>query len=126
MEEKEQRQFGDSIQGIPVAMLTTLDEGNELRSRPMATLQADFDGALWLFTHSKTPKVNEVEHDRRVAVSYSDPDEHRYVSVTGHCRTIRDRSKAEKLWSPLLKAWFPQGLDDPDLALLRVDVDHAE
>jgi hypothetical protein len=27
---------------------------------------------------------------------------------------------------PLLKAWFPDGLDDPALALLRVDIEKAE
>jgi hypothetical protein len=32
----------------------------------------------------------------------------------------------EELWSPWLRTWFPRGLDDPDLALLQVNVDTAE
>jgi general stress protein 26 len=32
----------------------------------------------------------------------------------------------KELWSPLHKAWFPKGLEDPKIALLRVDVDRAE
>jgi len=30
------------------------------------------------------------------------------------------------LWSAAAKAWFPGGVDDPDLQLLRVQVQHAE
>ena len=37
-----------------------------------------------------------------------------------------DPAKARELWSPFLKAWFPQGLDDPDLVLIRVEVESAE
>lgn len=32
----------------------------------------------------------------------------------------------KELWKPFLKAWFPKGLDDPDLALLKVTVTEAE
>jgi general stress protein 26 len=39
---------------------------------------------------------------------------------------IRDSQKAKELWSPVYKAWFPQGLDDPDLALLKVKVESVE
>jgi len=46
--------------------------------------------------------------------------------VSGRASVVRDRGKAEELWSPAMKAWFPDGLDDPDLALLRVQVEDAE
>jgi general stress protein 26 len=39
---------------------------------------------------------------------------------------VRDRGKIEQLWKPSLKAWFPQGTSEPDLALLKVDVERAE
>ena len=41
-------------------------------------------------------------------------------------RLRTDRAKMEELWSPALRAWFPDGLDDEDLALLKVDVEQAE
>ena len=59
-------------------------------------------------------------------LSYADPSHNRYVSVSGTAQLVRDRKKNEELWSPVLKAWFPKGLDDPDLALLRVEVEKAE
>jgi general stress protein 26 len=39
---------------------------------------------------------------------------------------VKDKAKAKELWNVFYKAWFPEGLDDPKLALIRVDVDHAE
>ena len=116
----------DLIKGIRFAMLTTVDTDGSLRSRPMATQEAEFDGELWFFTGASSPKVDEVERDHRVNVSYAAPDDNTYVSVSGTARLVRDKAKAKELWNPALKAWFPEGLDDPDLALLRVRVEKAE
>jgi general stress protein 26 len=114
------------IKGIRVAMLTTVDEDGALRSRPMATQQTEFDGDLWFFTGASSPKVGEIDKDRQVNVSYAAPDDNTYVSLSGTARLVRDKAKAEELWNPFLKAWFPKGLEDPELALLRVEVEKAE
>lgn len=129
--QNEQRQsqiekLGELIKGIGIAMMTTEEEDGSLRSRPMATQEREFDGELWFFTDRTSPKVEEIESHRNVNLSYSDPSGQRYVSVTGKAQLVRDRRKAEELWSPAYKAWFPKGLDDPNLALLRVTVDSAE
>lgn len=118
--------FGDLIKGIKVAMMTTVEEDGSLRSRPMWTHDRDFDGELWFFTREHSPKVGEVEHDHHVSLAYSDPSKDRYVSVSGRCRLVLDKEKARELWNPTLKAWFPEGLDDPELALLCVRVERAE
>lgn len=118
--------LGELIQGIKVAMLTTVDDDGSLRSRPMATQDAEFEGDLWFFTRASTAKVHEVEHDQHVNVSYADPGRNRYVSVSGRAQLVRDKIKVEQLWSPELKAWFPEGLEDSELALLKVTVETAE
>jgi len=113
------------IKDINIAMLTTIDEG-VLRSRPMATQEAEFDGDLWFFTSKQTHKAQEIEKDNRVNVSYSEPEDNRYVSLSGTAELVDDREKIEELWSPLFLAWFPKGLEDPNLILLKVSVEHAE
>jgi general stress protein 26 len=114
------------IKDVRVAMLTTVDEDGTLRSRPMATQSQEFDGTLWFFTRRDSGKVDEVEREHQVNVSYANPSDQHYVSVTGTARLITDRAKIDELWSPLLKAWFPHGKDDPAIGLLKVDVDRAE
>jgi general stress protein 26 len=115
----------EMIEGIDFCMLTTID-GGHLRSRPMSTQQADFDGDLWFFTSDQTHKIDEIEKDDRVCVAYSKPADSAYVSVSGRASVFKDRAKMEELWSPVLKAWFPEGLDDPHLCLLKVSADQAE
>jgi len=114
------------IHGIKVAMLTTVCQDGTLHSRPMATQEAEFDGALWFFTSVDSLKVGEVEQECQVNVSYADPSDERYISVSGRAKLVVDRRKIDELWNPGYKIWFHKGLDDPQLALLRVDTDTAE
>jgi len=118
--------LNDLINEIDFAMLTTVDTDGVLRSRPMSTQKAEFDGTLWFFTSDKTHKVEEIERDNRVNASYAEPEDNVYVSVSGAASIVKDRAKMEELWNPILKAWFPKGLDDPNICLLRVDVEQAE
>ena len=112
-------------EGIDFCMLTTIN-GGQLRSRPMSTQEFGSDGELWFFTSDQTHKVDEIEADDRVNAAYSQPDDNVYVSVSGRASIVKDRQKIEELWNPILKAWFPEGLDDPTLCLLKVSVEEAE
>lgn len=113
------------LENIDFAMLTTI-AGGKFRSRPMSTQEMDLNGDLWFFTSDQTHKVDEIEADNRVSVAYSQPDDNTYVSVFGRAEISKDRAKIEELWNPILKAWFPKGLDDPTLCLLKVSVEEAE
>ena len=118
--------LGELIKSVRIAMLTTVEADGTLHTRPLATLKYESDGALWFFTKIDSAKVQEIEEDVRASVAYADTDNNVYVAVAGTADIIRDRAKAEELWTPMAKAWFPQGLEDPELALLRVRVERAE
>lgn len=120
------QKLGELIQDIRMAMLTTVDAEGNLRSRPMATQNEKFTGELWFFTKSNSPKAKEIEAEQKVNLVYSEPKRSLYVSVSGSASIVRDKQKMKELWSPLYKAWFPEGLDDPSIALLNVVVDQAE
>jgi len=119
------KKIKDIIEDIDFCMLTTIDNG-DLRSRPMSTQTAEFDGDIWFFTRDTTHKAEELAKDPRVCAAYSDPDENTYVSISGRGEIVHDRAKMEKLWNPILKAWFPDGLDDPGICLLKVTAERAE
>lgn len=68
-------------------MLTTR-HGEELRSRPMVLVQDEYDGILWFYTDLESEKVFELESDNDVCISFADPDNHVYVSLTGVGRTV--------------------------------------
>lgn len=113
------------IKDTRFAMLTS-EDGEHLRSRPMAVSQSGFDGTLWFFTKASSHKVDEVEAHRRVGVSFSDPSAQNYVSLSGTASLVQDRAAIDAHWSELLATWFPKGKDDPDVALLKVAVTQAE
>lgn len=52
--------LNEMLDGIGVAMLTTVEPDGSLRSRPMAAQQFSTDGTLWFFTHAEAPKVREI------------------------------------------------------------------
>jgi general stress protein 26 len=120
------KKLAELIADTRVAMFTTRAADGTLRSRPMATQQTPFDGVLWFLTGRRTDKTVEIEHEAEVNVAYARPDDQEYVSVSGRAHVVDDRAQARELWNPLHKAWFPQGVDDPDLRLIRVDVTGAE
>lgn len=120
------KKLGQLIKDIKFAMFTTVDFDGNIYSRPMATQQVEFDGDLWFFSGRSSAKIRSIEKDQHVNVSFSHPEDHRYISISGRAEIVSDRSKMPELWSPAYKAWFPEGLEDPDLILIKVQVDSAE
>jgi len=119
------RKLWGMMRSISFAMLTTEDDDN-LRARPMVAAQSEFDGTLWFFTRASSHKVDEVQQDQRVGVTYADPSNQDYVSLSGKARLVRDKAAIAAHWGESMRTWFPKGKDDPDIALLKVDVSMAE
>lgn len=117
----------DMVKDIDFCMLTTVDEKGDLHSRPMSSNgDIDSNGDLWFFTAASSHKVSEIEKLPKVNVSFADPENQHYVSITGRAQLVRDRNKIEELWRPEFKMWFPEGKDDPEIALLRISLEKAE
>jgi general stress protein 26 len=111
------------IEGIPIAMLTTLDADGALASRPMTALEMDDQGALWFFIDVLSSKV---DHLRVVNLSFTDRDKGAYVSLSGHGEIDSDRARIKSLWTVFAKPWFPSGPDSDNLALLKFVPDSAD
>jgi general stress protein 26 len=120
------RKVYDMIRDVRVAMMTTLDVDGSLHSRPMHTMKPDAQGDLWFFTRRSAPKTAEVEREHAVNLAYADPGSQNYVSVSGRATIVTDQSRIDELWSEPLRAWFPKGKNDPEIALVRVRPERAE
>ena len=119
------KKLWDMIKDIQFAMMTT-EDGEVLRSRPMAAVDTEFAGTLWFFTRASSHKVSELGQDERVNLSYADPSGQNYVSVSGTATLERDAAAIKTHWREVMRTWFPKGTDDPDVALLKIDVTEAE
>lgn len=114
------------VKDIEVSMLTSVHDDGSLRSRPMMLQQIDDNGHLWFFTNRDGQKFDAISHHAEVNVSFSEPAKEKFVSISGHAELLNDSGKIAELWSPVAKSWFPEGMDDPNLALLRIDMTGAE
>lgn len=120
------RKLDRLIRRVKFAMLTTRDEGNMLVSRPLTTLDLEFDGTLWFLVAADSRLVQDLQRHPEINLTYSAPDAGNYVSVSGTARTLHDPERARELWTPVASIWFEQGPDDPNLVILRVEVQRAE
>lgn len=113
------KKFKELVSDINVCMFITGNKNNN-HTRPMATIEADDAGTLWFFTDLRSIKVEETSMDHTVHLVYAHPGKESYLDVWGNATVITDRPAIKDKWSPVVKAWFPNGVDDPNLALLQV------
>lgn len=118
------KKLRDMIESIGICMFITKNN-DASHVRPMATIKVDENADLWFFTKRSSPKMDEVQSDEDVQLLYSHPGKDSYVNIEGKAYIETDREKMKALWTPMVKAWFPDGVDDPELSLLRVEVDTA-
>ena len=104
-------------------MVTTVAVDGALRSRPLLLESLEPDGSLIFLTHLSSQKVAELAHDARVNVAFVGDRGDRYVSVSGAGSTTHDPVRMRALWNPTYRAWFPNGPDDPDTAIMTVSID---
>jgi general stress protein 26 len=118
--------LGELIRDIRIALLTTVDAEGRFHTRPVQTLEFEGNQLLWFFTDRESPKADELRRDVRVSLGYADPAKHTYAAVSGTATLIQDAQKARELWTVEQRAYYPEGPEDPRLALLRVQIERAE
>lgn len=113
------KKFKKLVSDINVCMFITNNREHN-HTRPMATIEVEDGGSLWFFTDVRSIKVEEVSAENKVHLVYAHPGKESYIDVWGKADVITDKKIIKDKWKPLVKAWFPNGVDDPNLALLKI------
>ena len=123
-----QLKLWDMIKDIKFGMFTHRHGNGRLHSVPLTTQNRSLDEAstLYFFISRKSEMARHIDQDLHVNVTYTSPSDDRYISLSGEALIVEDQPKKEELFSTMAKAWFPGGAKDPDLALLKVNISHAE
>lgn len=114
------------IKSIRFGMLTTLNDDQRLSSRPMTQQQLDDSGTLWFFLSDTALLARDIKQHPHINVTFAEPADSVYVTISGDADVIKNREKAEELWSPAVAAWFPEGIEDPHLSLIKFNIHTAE
>ncbi|MCJ1696048.1 pyridoxamine 5'-phosphate oxidase family protein [Rathayibacter caricis] len=117
-------QIAELVKSAKIGLLTTVNATGQLVSRPLAAQDTDFDGVLWFFTQDPSPKVEDIRANPSVNVAFE--SKKGYLSVAGTASVVHDAAKVDELWSPSVSGWFPDGRNDPTVALIRVDAETVE
>jgi len=96
--------------------------------RPMAAIAENARGPLWFFTASDTDFGAALERGRslQALAILTSKDHELFATVGGNLVRERDPGTIERLWNPWVAAWFPGGINDPKVRLLRMDTTGAE
>ncbi|MHC5542167.1 pyridoxamine 5'-phosphate oxidase family protein [Singulisphaera rosea] len=113
------KKLRELLEDFGVAMLVTRTAEGELRARPMALAEVEADGTLWFLSDRHSGKIDELAKDGHALVTMQSAS--KFVSLSGTARPVEDRERVARLWKLEWKVWFPEGEDDPNIVLLRVD-----
>ena len=126
VQQEEVDKFKAIIESIKTGILFTRTGMDRLKGRPMTTIQVDNNGDLWFFTNEFSGNVYEICKNNEVFLNYANPFIDAYAVVTGKAYLTRENNKMNELYAPSIKTWFPAGLNDPNLLLLRIEPDEVE
>jgi general stress protein 26 len=108
------------VKAADICLFTTNLTKLPLATRPMSTQEVDDDGSLWFFSQRSSNKESDIHRDNRVQLFYYNKGNSEYLSIFGEATLLHDRQQIERLWSPMVKTWFTEGKDDPELELIKV------
>lgn len=121
--------LADHILDRRVGMLTMRDTNCQLHSQPMTPLEMDGDGAIWLMISRGGRTARHVKANLpadTVNLAFSEEGKSTYVSITARASLSDDMQRKRELWGSMARPWFPDGPEDADLTLLRLEPVHAE
>jgi general stress protein 26 len=113
--------FKELVESARMCMFATNLDSYPVSARPMSTLEVDDDGALWFFSQASSEKNYEIKSDSRVQLFFNNTKSSEYLSVAGRATIIKDEEKAKELWTAFAKTWFNEGVDDPELSIIKVE-----
>jgi general stress protein 26 len=114
------KKFKKLVEEINICMFITNNTDQGEHTRPMATIEVEENGTLWFFTDIRSIKVEEVTMDKQVHLTYAHPGKDSYIDVWGTSSIVTDRQTIKDKWKPVVKAYFPEGAEDPNLALMKI------
>jgi general stress protein 26 len=108
------------VKSARVCMFQTIPGNVPFNLRPMSPVETDDMGHIWFFSNRNSEKNKDIKINPHVQLIFSNMQDSEFLSVYGVAEVIHDRQKFEELWTPLVKVWFPDGINDPDLTLINV------
>lgn len=106
---------------ISMCMFCTELSVRPIPTRPMSVADIDDDGNLWFISSRNSNKNFEIGHDDEVQLIFAKNADVHFLSVFGKAIIYKDKAHVEEVWTPMAKAWFDEGKDDPEVTVIKVE-----
>ncbi|TWT94768.1 Pyridoxamine 5'-phosphate oxidase [Botrimarina colliarenosi] len=124
MSKEPRERFQDLLESFTTGMLVTQGPDGLMTGRPMNIASIESDADVWFCTSIKSEKVDDLAAHPQVLVTFQDSGRH--LTLNGAAELVKNKPKIAELWNESWKVWFPDGQDDPNLALLHVKASHGQ
>jgi general stress protein 26 len=101
------------------------DDGKPMATRPMAMRRFDDEGCLWFLSSKDSHKNRQIQQHSSVHLMFQGSDYSDFLSLYGRAIITYDEQKIKELWSPMLKTWFTEGVDDERISVIKVEPDEG-
>ena len=112
--------FKDLVKHESTCLFTTRLTQVPLTTRPMGVQKVCDQGNFWFLSPRDSDKNREIAEDPRVQLFISNTSNYEFLSVYGKATISRDQQKIDEFWNDILKAWFPEGKNDPNISVIKV------
>lgn len=112
------------IDKIGICMFAS-KEDDRIRSRPMGAKPNQSANAIYFLTDERGHKDKQVAQDNHVCLSFAQPGDGKFLTVSGDARVLNDRMLIKELWDTAAEAWW-NGPDDPSVRVIVVTPEDAQ
>ena len=117
------------IKGVRFTMISHTTDTQEIHAQPMTMLnteQMNENKNLYFILKDSNDLVKAINSGRNhIGLSFAEPSDSVYVSMSAHAHISTDAALIEKLWNPWAENWF-EGKTDPSVRVLVAEAISAE
>lgn len=119
--EEIKRKFWKELAAHPVVMIARTEGGHH--AEPMRpVLDKDAHGHFWFYTS----KDNRIADGGAAMAQFVSKGHELFACIKGTLTPETDPAIIDKYWSKPIEAWYAEGRNDPNLLMLRFELDDAE
>ena len=114
----------DLVEEAQTCFLCTAEpKGNSTGARPMNVRKVDDDGNLWFLSANDSHKNAEIAANSHVRIFMQGSPHSAFLMLSGKAVISVDREQIKELWTPVVRTWFTEGVDDPRITAIKVSPD---
>jgi general stress protein 26 len=107
-------------------LMPGLDGVADGHARPMTAQFENDRSPIWFFASTDNVLVKSLPNGDSAIATFASKGHDLFATLHGRLSLDNDRATIDRFWNRYVAAWFGGGKDDPKLALLRLDAEHAE